>query len=178
VGLMMRPLLGCADSKADHAAISLGIAMQLTNIARDIGEDRQRQRCYLPAVWGGYALQWKDSVQTAQHSMDAHAAALRLVEMAESFYLAAEQGMGYLPWRSRLTVSWAMLMYRQIGMRIKQMSPARFLNTRAVVPMSQKVSLAFAAVLPIDLINPSTQFSRGHIQKTLADFHKSAYACS
>ena len=48
VGLIVAPILGCRDLRAlDHAA-NLGIAMQLTNILRDVGEDAQRGRLYLP----------------------------------------------------------------------------------------------------------------------------------
>ena len=51
VGLMMCRVFGVTDQRALRHAKSLGIAMQLTNIARDVREDWQRGRCYLPQSW-------------------------------------------------------------------------------------------------------------------------------
>ncbi len=48
VGLMAAPILGCRDESALPHAVDLGIAMQLTNILRDVGEDARRGRLYLP----------------------------------------------------------------------------------------------------------------------------------
>jgi phytoene synthase len=48
VGLMVAPILGCRDERALSHAVNLGIAMQLTNILRDVGEDARRGRLYLP----------------------------------------------------------------------------------------------------------------------------------
>src|ERR671912_283947 len=48
VGLMVAPILGCQDDAALPHAVNLGIAMQLTNVLRDIGEDARRDRLYLP----------------------------------------------------------------------------------------------------------------------------------
>ena len=53
VGLMMAPILGRRDARADAFAVDLGIAMQLTNIARDVAEDANLGRRYLPASWCG-----------------------------------------------------------------------------------------------------------------------------
>ena len=53
VGLMMAPILGRRDRRADAFAVDLGIAMQLTNIARDVAEDAGLGRRYLPAIWCG-----------------------------------------------------------------------------------------------------------------------------
>ena len=49
VGLMMAHVLGVRDDRALPAAAHLGMAMQLTNICRDVDEDHARKRCYLPA---------------------------------------------------------------------------------------------------------------------------------
>ena len=52
VGLMMMPIMGTAEGytyeEALEPALALGVALQLTNILRDVGEDRARQRIYLP----------------------------------------------------------------------------------------------------------------------------------
>ena len=51
VGLMMSKIIGVKHEKAAQSAIDLGIAMQLTNIARDVYEDSKMKRIYLPANW-------------------------------------------------------------------------------------------------------------------------------
>ena len=51
VGLMMCHALGVADPAARRHADDLGIAMQLTNVARDVAEDWARGRLYVPAEW-------------------------------------------------------------------------------------------------------------------------------
>ena len=51
VGLMMCRVLNCQHARADAFAIDLGVAMQLTNIARDVLEDAKMDRRYLPANW-------------------------------------------------------------------------------------------------------------------------------
>src|SRR5690242_3289812 len=48
VGLMLCPILGLTDARGTEHAIQLGIAMQLTNILRDVREDWERGRVYLP----------------------------------------------------------------------------------------------------------------------------------
>ena len=48
VGLMAAPVFGCRDERALANAVDLGIAMQLTNIVRDVGEDGRMGRLYLP----------------------------------------------------------------------------------------------------------------------------------
>ena len=51
VGLMMAHVMGLRDERALRNAADLGIAMQLTNIARDIIEDADMGRIYLPSAW-------------------------------------------------------------------------------------------------------------------------------
>ena len=53
VGLLMCPVLGCRDPAAFRFAVDMGIGMQLTNIARDIAEDAELGRRYLPESWCG-----------------------------------------------------------------------------------------------------------------------------
>jgi phytoene synthase len=56
VGLMTMPIMGTADGYTEEdalePALALGVALQLTNILRDVGEDRHRQRIYIPQEVG------------------------------------------------------------------------------------------------------------------------------
>ncbi len=105
VGLIMLYLFGFKDKKAKKYAISLGVAMQLTNILRDIKEDYQRKRIYLPQD------ELKDfKVNPAQikgEAVDPNFINLMKFQInrARSYYKEAELGINSIPdWRCRLTV--------------------------------------------------------------------------
>ncbi len=112
VGLMMCHALGISDDKALSHAAHLGIAMQLTNIARDIAEDWQRGRRYLPAEWfaGGPPepgstwddTAWSDPLRTC-------------LQIAEHYYQSGAAGLKYLANRDRLAIHTAAKVYQAIG---------------------------------------------------------------
>jgi len=115
VGLMMCGILG-APASARPQAVDLGIAMQLTNIARDVAEDAARDRVYLPASRLALAGLRPADVLTGAADPPALAAVVRgLVDLAERYYASALAGMGRIPWRGRLAVAVAAGLYRAIG---------------------------------------------------------------
>jgi len=123
VGLLMCHVLDCHSPAARAHAIDLGIAMQLTNIARDVLEDAGMNRRYIPGDWVGNAtpteiLVAADSPGSAVHD-DVTAAVSRLLDMAEAFYASGAQGYGYLPWRAHLSIAVAARVYRQIGVQLR-----------------------------------------------------------
>jgi 15-cis-phytoene synthase len=141
VGYMMRAVLGCKNTAADRPAVALGIAMQLTNIARDIGEDARIGRIYIPSEWSSLANIMHLSQHSPEASRNAHQWAVRLVDLAENFYAYAEDGISLLPWGSRLSVRSALKMYREIGQKVRQMTPEKFLESRAYVNTGSKLWL-------------------------------------
>jgi 15-cis-phytoene synthase len=147
VGYMMRPLLGCSDAKANHAAVALGIAMQLTNIARDIGEDARIGRIYVPANWHENANIDFLLRNTPHVSSTAQQWAKRLLVLADQYYLQAESGLHYLPLGSRLAVRAALCMYRHIGEEVKRITPENYLSQRAYLSRSKKIYLLLTKVL-------------------------------
>ena len=110
VGLMLTRLMGVQDRAADRCAVSLGMAMQLTNIARDVLEDAQLGRSYLPGV--PYPL--------ASDPSRVKEAVVRLLNSAEQHYCTAEQGLKYLPRDCRLGIRLALAFYREIGRQIRR----------------------------------------------------------
>jgi phytoene synthase len=121
VGLMMCRVLNCENQRADSFAIDLGIAMQLTNISRDVLEDAKMGRRYLPASWVDMP-----ALDIAQAGIASHqpvsAAVDRLLNLAESYYQSALLGIQLLPFRSRLSIIVALRVYRQIGWVLKRRS--------------------------------------------------------
>ncbi len=112
VGAMMALLMGVRDSTALARACDLGVAMQLTNIARDVGEDARRGRVYLPHAWLREAGVDADTWLRAP-AFDARIAAVvqRLLGAAENLYDRAEQGIASLPRDCRAAIQAARLVY-------------------------------------------------------------------
>ena len=122
VGLLMCHVLDCDDELARAHAIDLGIAMQLTNIARDVLEDAEMGRRYLPASWAGDVK--PAHITAASNAPDGEVAkavslAVRqLLLLADDFYQSGTAGLSYLPLRAHIAIAVAARVYRQIGMQI------------------------------------------------------------
>ena len=90
---MMSRVLGCHDRRALAHAIDLGIAMQLTNIARDVLEDAEMGRRYLPETWVGRLTPRRIVALSADPTNDetikVTAAVERLIRLAEKYYMMA-----------------------------------------------------------------------------------------
>ena len=122
VGLLMCHVLDCHDLDAKAHAIDLGIAMQLTNIARDVLEDAQMGRRYLPTTWTG-EITPQEIIDCAAEPDSENAKKItqsveRLLEMAESFYISGAKGFSSLHWRAHMSIAIAAKVYRQIGIQL------------------------------------------------------------
>ena len=123
VGLLMCHVLDCHSPAARAHAIDLGIAMQLTNIARDVLEDAQMGRRYIPGDWVGGAT--PDDIRAAAQDPAAPPAEAvtvavgRLLDLAEAFYASGASGYPFLPWRAHLSIAVAARVYRQIGVQLR-----------------------------------------------------------
>ena len=122
VGLLMCHVLDCHDPDAKAHAIDLGIAMQLTNIARDVLEDAEMGRRYLPTTWTG-DISPQQIVACATHPESSEAQIItqsvqRLLKMAERFYISGAKGFSSLHWRAHMSIAIAAKVYRQIGVQL------------------------------------------------------------
>jgi len=145
VGVMMSMVLDVHEHEAWPFAIDLGIAMQLTNIARDVGEDAHKGRIYLPQAW--IAIDCVDdiaapSAATAQKLCDG---TQRVLALAQQYYDSGLSGVGYLPSSARYGIVVAAMVYREIGQVIAQ-AGYRSWDRRAVVPHSRKLLCASKAL--------------------------------
>jgi phytoene synthase len=122
VGLLMCHVLDCDDHEARAHAIDLGIAMQLTNIARDVLEDAEMGRRYVPASWVGDVSPTQivaaTVAPTGQPAQCISFAVQQLLVMADRYYLSGTAGLAYLPWRAHIAIAVAAQVYRQIGVQI------------------------------------------------------------
>ncbi|SEO38908.1 phytoene synthase [Duganella sp. CF517] len=119
VGLMMSSIMGASKPTVLDRACDLGLAFQLTNIARDIVEDARMGRCYVPAAWLREAGIPLDEVALPGHRAALSRVASRLVDYAEPYYASANQGIIALPLRSAWAIATARNVYRQIGINVK-----------------------------------------------------------
>jgi 15-cis-phytoene synthase len=151
VGLMMCHVLGLSDARARRNAAHLGIAMQLTNICRDVAEDWQRGRLYLPLQMlrecGDESLSGPRLGPLPHAARDALAAVTRrLLGEADRFYRSGDAGIPALPFRAAFSVRAARLIYSAIGRRILRRDYDAY-SMRAVVPHGQKLRLLIRAAL-------------------------------
>ncbi len=122
VGLLMCEILNNSDPKAKPHAVDLGIAMQLTNIARDVVEDARMGRRYLPGTWVDN-MSPEDILDAAldpygPDGVQITRAVERLLDLAESYYASGRAGLAYLPARAHFSIGVAAKVYRQIGRQL------------------------------------------------------------
>lgn len=120
VGLMMASIMGAQEPRVLDRACDLGLAFQLTNIARDIVEDARMGRCYLPAQWLREAGIPPRELADPRYRAQLAKVAARLVDHAEPYYHSAGAGLAALPLRSAWAIASARNVYRQIGIVVKR----------------------------------------------------------
>jgi 15-cis-phytoene synthase len=118
VGVMMARLMGVDDRDTLDRAADLGLAFQLTNVARDVAEDAAVGRVYLPLAWLDEAGVPADALDAPAHRAAVAEVATRLVAAAEPFYDSALVGIGRLPVRSAAAIGAARAVYRAIGRKV------------------------------------------------------------
>ena len=102
VGAMMTLMMGARQRATLARACDLGVAMQLTNIARDIGEDARAGRIYLPLQWMRDAgLEPRRLLAEPKLSAPLQAVVARLLREADALYARARSGVADLPWECR-----------------------------------------------------------------------------
>lgn len=149
VGLMMCHVLGVSQPAALRPAAHLGLAMQLTNICRDVAEDWQRGRLYLPSDLlerHGVGPLRAEAGPFPEAAVDGCRGVLReLLALADRYYASSDAGLAYLSPRSALSVEVARRVYSAIGRRIA-LQDYDVRAERAVVPALVKLSACAVSV--------------------------------
>jgi phytoene synthase len=121
VGAMMSVLMRVRDGDALARACDLGLAMQLTNIARDVGEDARASRLYLPLEWMAEAgIDPQAFFADPLPSEPVRAMVRRLLREADKLYYRAESGVAALPLNCRPGIYAARHIYAGIGGAIRR----------------------------------------------------------
>lgn len=166
VGVMMTLLMGVRDRRVLARAADLGAAMQLTNIARDVGEDARAGRLYLPEAWFLDVDLDPERFLAEPAPTDAvRALVARLLDEADVLYARADEGIAGLPASCRPAIRGARLVYSAIGDVIR----ARRYDTitgRAHTGAGRKIGLLARALASVawkpkplgDVVLPQVRF--------------------
>jgi 15-cis-phytoene synthase len=147
IGAMMRPILG-APRTAETYAISLGIAMQMTNIARDVVEDAARERIYMPATFFAEKLAPAQLIQPDDtQKQQIFAAIEKLLLLADNYYDFAKKGYADIPLRNRLSIITAGKMYQAIGKQILENGESQYWQGRVSLGLAAKLKIAGKAIM-------------------------------
>lgn len=169
VGLMMCGVLGVRAREALPHAIDLGVAMQITNICRDVAEDARLGRVYLPAT----RLRAVGVDPTPEGVLEGAEGVQRVVydllAMAERYYRSAEEGMAFIPFRARLAILVAARVYRAIGQKLLR-DGGDPLRGRTVVPLGEKLVRAIVAILAFPNVSQGRAKHRASLHMPLIGF--------
>lgn len=146
VGAMMAIVMGVREPAPIARACELGMAMQLTNIARDVGKDARDGRLYLPRRWLREAgIEPELWLRSPVWNPALGAVVQRLLREADALYARAESGIAHLPPTCRMGIRGASYMYAEIGREIER-GDLDSISRRAAVPASRKAILLWRAV--------------------------------
>lgn len=149
VGIMMCDVLDIKNPNAKYHAIDLGIAMQLTNICRDIKEDFSIDRIYLP----------RDIISDEDFKLNNKSKVFScvkdIIKLADEYYESALKGIPFIPLNSRFSILYALKLYQSIGHKIltnKETSIDRKINTtkfdKLIIFLKTSVLFIFQYLLP------------------------------
>ncbi|MEM9396643.1 MAG: phytoene/squalene synthase family protein [Pseudomonadota bacterium] len=146
VGIMMALLMRVRDSQMLARAADLGVAMQLTNIARDVGEDARNGRIYLPMRWlREHGVDTSRLLNKTEYSSQLGAVVTRLLNVADCLYERADCGIAKLPSKCRPGIYAARLLYSGIGHELMQRG-CDSVSQRTVLPARKKLLRAAQAL--------------------------------
>jgi phytoene synthase len=145
VGGMMCWIMGPQAPLTLARACELGVAMQLTNIARDVGEDARNGRIYLPLQWMVEAgVQPDEWLQNPKMSSNLKSVIERVLQEAEQLYKQAQAGIAELPADCRAAILAASLIYAEIGHQLRR-EGLDSVSHRTVVSTRRKLVLLATA---------------------------------
>lgn len=161
VGLMMTHILGYKDKRAFEYAKLLGIAMQLTNILRDIKEDKEMGRIYLPqADLSVFGVSNQD-ILNEKMTPQLRALMKFQIKRADRYYFEAIPGISLLKTESQYAIHSAAKIYRGILRQIEARNYNPFTG-RVFVPPIQKIGILLHEVLRMKVLSAQEKLCPMH----------------
>ena len=149
VGVMMANIMGVRDAATLDRASDLGLAFQLTNIARDVIDDAKADRVFVPQdllLGAGAPVDAGEQLDCANWPA-LHKAACAQLDIAEKYYASAKVGIKELDFRCAWAISAALKVYREIGENLRKGGPQAW-EGRVGASNGRKIALALGAVGP------------------------------
>ena len=154
VGVLMCIALDCKEKKSHDFAIDLGIAMQLTNILRDIKEDAELNRRYLPGnfVKNLTPKQIINISQNIKHKdhLIVQEAIKKILHLSNLYYKSGNAGLFFLKFQFKIVIAIASNIYRQIGVKLKNKS-YNWYEGRIFTTIYEKFKITIKTILTISL---------------------------
>lgn len=145
VGVMMAIILDVRDRPTLQRASDLGIAFQLTNIARDVISDSQRGRVYLPTAWLRECNLSPVDVSRIETRQRVFEVAARLLKVSDAYYRSSMVGIHRLPLRSAWAITSALRIYRRIGEQLLYRGPGAWTDRIATGKVTKLGMIGMAA---------------------------------
>ena len=141
---MMIKALDIKQSEAKYFAIDMGMAMQLTNISRDIMQDYKKNRIYIPENTGIN----KDNISdmTSENEIKLKKVVNQIILKSEIYYKSSLHGMRYIPIRSRLAILVSLRIYQGIGIKIIK-TEKKFIHENLYVTNIEKTLIVAKALI-------------------------------
>ncbi len=147
VGAMMVVLMGVRAPEVVARACDLGVAMQLSNIARDVGEDARAGRLYLPIRWlQEVGVEAQDWLARPVFTAGIGEVVQRLLRVADGLYARADLGIARLPLAFRPGIKAARLLYAEIGREVER-AGLDSVSRRVVVTSRRKADLLVRSLI-------------------------------
>ena len=137
VGGLMARILGATNEKAWRFAIDLGIAMQLTNISRDIKEDALNHRIYLPQNQLGSDID-ATNIFNPENESKVYNVTKDILDMADKYYQSGFSGIYYIPKKNKFSILIAGILYQSIGNKVLSHHD-KFLKQRVYLTLFEKI---------------------------------------
>ncbi|MDE2423874.1 MAG: squalene/phytoene synthase family protein [Betaproteobacteria bacterium] len=167
VGLMMTKILNTPHEAAYPFAVDLGIAMQLTNICRDVKLDAMMNRRYIPANFINNLEPSSLINPSEQDKVLIVTAIYNMLSLAEKYYESGRKGLSYLPLRARLSILVAAQIYREIGRELIRQN-GEYWHHRITISAFKKLLITIWSLLAFSF---TTSFWR-HPKKHDDNLHK------
>lgn len=147
VGGMMAIVMGVAPDDAEtlERAADLGIAFQLSNIARDVREDLAAERCYIPSDWLDELGVTPSTLFASENRPALEELVHRLVNRVASYESSARRGVDRLPLRCRIAVLTAARIYGAIGRRVGELGASAW-DRRITIGKARKLAYLLPSV--------------------------------
>ena len=153
VGAMMSYIFLTSKPKAIKHAINLGIAMQLTNISRDVLKDAHLKRIYIPGNMLNKKIDTKDIIKNDFNKKYLFSVIQKLIILAEKYYKNGNAGIKYLPKKIRFSIFLASCLYRGIGQKILNSNYNKYFIERTYLNFFEKITMTLKSFYLFCIIN-------------------------